>query len=206
VLQSLLDLIARLGDWSYLILFVAAALECAAFAGLVLPEETLVLASGFLARQGLLDLEAVIAVVAVGAMIGDNVGYRLGARLGRTWLLRQGARVGIRPARLVRVEAFFARHGTNAVFLGRFVGMVRTLIPFVAGAAHMPYRQFLGYDALGAILSTATFTVLGYALGASWYLVEGWIGRTSTAVAGAVVALAVLTWLWRRRRARPRTG
>ena len=78
MLQYLLDLVGRLGHWGYLIIFVAAALECAAFAGLLVPGESLVLASGFLAHQGLLNLDAVIAAAALGASIGDNIGYQLG--------------------------------------------------------------------------------------------------------------------------------
>src|SRR5215211_2852170 len=91
ILQYLLDLVARLGHWSYLIIFVAAALECAAFAGLLVPGESLVLASGFLAHRGILELDAVLAAAAMGAGVGDNIGYQLGSRLGRSWLLRHGA-------------------------------------------------------------------------------------------------------------------
>jgi undecaprenyl-diphosphatase len=198
VLQYLLDLIARLGHWSYLIIFAAAALECAAFAGLLVPGESLVLASGFLAHRRLLEFDAVLAAAALGAAIGDNIGYQLGHRFGRAWLLRHGSRVGIREERLARAEAFFDRHGARAVFFGRFIGFARALVPFVAGASRMPYRQFLLYDALGAALWTAGFVSLGYGLGASWYLAERWIGRMSTLLA-AICFLVLLIWLWRRR-------
>jgi membrane protein DedA with SNARE-associated domain len=198
VLQYLLDLIARLGQWSYLIIFAAAALECAAFAGLLVPGESLVLASGFLAHRGLLEFDAVLAAAGLGAVIGDNIGYQLGYRLGRTWLLRHGSRLGLREERFARAEAFFGRHGGRAVFFGRFIGFARALVPFVAGASRMPYRQFFLYDALGAVLWTVAFVSLGYGLGASWYLAERWIGRMSTVLA-AIGFLALLFWLWRRR-------
>jgi membrane protein DedA with SNARE-associated domain len=203
-LQYLLDLLARLGHWSYFIIFVAAGLECAAFGGLLVPGETLVLASGFFAHEGLLNLDAVIAAAALGATIGDNIGYQLGYRLGRAWLLRHGSRVGLRQESLARAEAFFVRHGAKAVFFGRFIGFARALVPFVAGASRMPFRQFLVYNALGTVLWTLGVVLLGYFLGASWYLAERWIGRTSAIVAGAILLVAVLTWLWRRG-ARPRT-
>ncbi len=203
MLPYLLDLVARLGHWSYLIILVAAALECAAFAGLLVPGESLMLASGFFAHEGLLKLDAVIVAGALGATIGDNIGYQLGYRLGRAWLLRHGARVGLRPTHLVRGEAFFARHGAKAVFLGRFIGFARALVPFVAGASRMPYRRFFAYNALGAVLWTAGVILLGYVLGASWHLAERWIGRTSALVAGAVGVVAVLIWL-RRHRAQSR--
>jgi membrane protein DedA with SNARE-associated domain len=198
MLQYLLDLVARLGHWSYLIVFLAAALECAAFAGLLVPGESLVLASGFFAHEGVLELDAVMAAVAIGAIVGDNIGYQLGLRLGREWLLRHGKRVGITAARLQRAEAFFTRHGPKAVFLGRFVGFARALVPFVAGASRMPYRRFLIADALGAVLWTVGFVLLGYGLGASWRVAERWIGRSSMLLAGIIAIAGLALWLRRR--------
>jgi membrane protein DedA with SNARE-associated domain len=201
MLPYLLDLVARLGEWSYLIIGLAAALECAAFAGLLVPGESLVLASGFLAHQGVLSLDAVIAAAALGAIAGDNIGYQIGARLGRAWLLRHGRRLGVTDARLRRAERFFERHGPKAVFVGRFVGFARALVPFVAGASRMAYRRFVVYDTLGAALWTVTFVVLGYALGASWRVAEKWVGRVGL-LAGLVLAIVGLMLWLRRRRAR----
>jgi membrane protein DedA with SNARE-associated domain len=201
MLPCLLDLVARLGEWSYLIIGLAAALECAAFAGLLVPGESLVLASGFLAHQGVLSLDAVIVAAALGAIAGDNIGYQIGARLGRAWLLRHGRRLGVTDARLRRAERFFERHGPKAVFVGRFVGFARALVPFVAGASRMAYRRFVVYDTLGAALWTVTFVVLGYALGASWRVAEKWVGRVGL-LAGLVVAIVGLMLWLRRRRAR----
>jgi membrane protein DedA with SNARE-associated domain len=200
VLQYLLDLVARLGAWSYLIIFAAAALECAAFAGLLVPGESLVLASGFFAHQGILDLFPVMVATATGAIVGDNIGYFLGSRLGREWLLRRGSRFGIRKRGLAKVERFFERQGPQAVFFGRFVGFARALIPFVAGASDMPYRKFVLYDALGAVLWTIGFVTLGYLLGASWQIAEKWIGRSGL-ILGVIAALVVLViWIHRRRK------
>jgi MYXO-CTERM domain-containing protein len=201
VLQNLLDLVVRLGDWSYLVIFAAAALECAAFAGLLVPGESLVLASGFFAHQGILQLDAVMAAAGMGAIVGDNIGYLLGLRLGREWLLRKGSRFGIRKKRLSQAEAFFRRHGPKAVFLGRFIGFARALVPFIAGTSRMSYRKFVLYDALGAILWTVAFVTLGYVLGASWRVAEQWISQTGIVV-GALALLAVLVLWLRRRRTR----
>jgi membrane protein DedA with SNARE-associated domain len=200
ILQYLLDLVTRLGDWSYLIIFGAAMLECAAFAGLLVPGESLVLASGFFAHQGILQLDAVMASAGLGAVAGDNIGYFLGARLGREWLLRKGSRFGLRKKRLEQVDSFFERHGARSVFLGRFIGFARALIPFVAGASRMTYRRFVLADGLGAGLWTVTFVVLGYVLGASWGVAEKWISRGGLLV-GAVLLLVFLAG-WRRRRHR----
>jgi membrane protein DedA with SNARE-associated domain len=202
ILQYLLDLVARLGDWSYLIIFAAAMLECAAFAGLLVPGESLVLASGFLAHQGTLERDLVMVAAGFGAVAGDNIGYWLGARLGREWLLRRGSRFGLRRKRLAQVESFFQRQGAKAVFVGRFVGFARALVPFVAGASRMPYRKFFAYDLLGATLWTVAFVNLGYVLGASWAVAEKWISRSGLLLGALLLAALVMLWL-RRRRARP---
>jgi undecaprenyl-diphosphatase len=200
MLEYLLDLVARLGHWSYLVIGLAAALECAAFAGLLVPGESLVLASGFLAHRGVLGVDSVIAAAGLGAILGDNVGYQLGAHLGRGWLVRHGRRLGVTERRVSRAERFFARHGPKAVFVGRFVGFARALVPFLAGASRMSYRRFLIYDTLGAALWTVGFVLLGYVLGASWRVAERWVGRVGLFL-GIPAALTVLVlWLIRRRR------
>jgi membrane protein DedA with SNARE-associated domain len=201
VLQYLLDLVARLGHWSYLIIFLGAALECAAFLGLFVPGESLVLACGFFAHAGILRLDAVMVAAAVGATVGDNIGYRLGRRFGHEWLLHHGRPFGVTRERLARAESFFARHGPKAVFFGRFVGFARALVPFLAGASRMPYRQFFVYNALGAVLWAVGFVLLGYVLGASWRLAEHWIGRATTILVVAAALVAGVVWLRRRRRA-----
>jgi len=202
VLQYLLDLVTRLCSWSYLIIFAAAALECAAFAGLLVPGESLVLASGFFAHLGILDLALVMLAAGLGAVAGDNTGYFLGSRLGRDWLLRRGSRFGLRKRGLARVEQFFQRQGPKAVFFGRFVGFARALVPFVAGASDMSYRKFVLYDAVGAVLWTVGFVTLGFVVGASWQAAEQWISRSGLILAGIVLVAVAVVWVRRRRRQR----
>ncbi|TDB36807.1 MAG: DedA family protein [Actinobacteria bacterium] len=199
MLQYLLDLVVRVGQWSYVLIFLIAALECAAFLGLLIPGESVLLACGFLAHQGTLTLDAVIAAAIVGAVVGDNVGYAMGRRLGRAWLLSAGAHVGLTERRLLRAEGFFERHGGKAVFLGRFIGYARALVPFVAGTAEMPRRTFFGYNAAGAILWSSAVAALGFSLGASWRLAEKWLGRASLVVGLGVIAVATALWLLGRR-------
>lgn len=200
--QYLIDLITRLGQWDYLVIFIGAALESAAFLGLVVPGESLVLVAGFFANQHVLDLDVTMLVATVGAIVGDNIGYRLGSRLGRAWLLRYGRHLGLRERHVERAETFFARYGGRAVFLGRFIGFARALVPFVAGASHMRYRQFLVYNAVGAALWAVAFTLLGYFLGASWAVAEQWIGRGSVIMGGTLLLIGIAVWLWRRRERR----
>ena len=197
MVEYLIHLIGRLGHWGYVVIFLGALLESAALLGLVVPGESLVLVAGFLAAQGLLDVDALIVVVAVGAVLGDSIGYELGRRLGRNGLLRIGSRFGLNEDRLARADKFFARHGGKAVLLGRFIGFARALVPFLAGSSRMPYRQFLPYNALGATLWSATAVLLGYFLGASWHVAERWIGRASAIIGGMVLLVLALSWLWR---------
>ncbi|CAN5197127.1 hypothetical protein BH11PSE10_BH11PSE10_16010 [soil metagenome] len=197
LLQWLIDLVMRAGHWSYAVIFAAAALESAAFLGLFVPGEALVLVSGFLSAQGVLDLDVLLLVVALGAALGDSLGYEMGRQLGRPWAQRYGGRFGVTEERLLRVDGFWARHGAKAVFFGRFIGFARALVPFLAGSSGMRYRVFLLYNALGAGLWAIVFVLLGRALGASWYYAEHWIGRASAIVGAAVLLIMALAWLAR---------
>lgn len=197
MLDYLINLIGRLGQWGYLVVFLGAMLESAAFLGLVIPGESLVLVAGFFAAQGFLDVDVLIATVAIGAALGDSIGYELGRRMGRPALIHYGSRFGVTDARVGKADAFFVRHGSKAVFLGRFVGFARALVPFLAGSSRMAYGKFLSYNASGAVLWASGVVLLGYFLGASWQTAERWIGRASAILGGIVVFALLLVWLWR---------
>lgn len=193
MVDYLVGLIGRMGQWGYLVIFAGALLESAAMLGVFVPGEALVLAAGFFAAQGALDLDALILTVALGAAIGDSLGYELGRRWGRDALVQYGGRVGVTQRRLERVDAFFTRRGGSSVFLGRFVGFARALVPFLAGSSRMPYRRFLAYNVAGAVLWSIAIVLLGYFVGASWQAAEAWIGRIS----GSLLALLGLGLLFR---------
>ena len=197
MLDYLTNLVGRLGHWGYLVIFLGATLESAAFLGLIIPGESLVLVAGFFAAQGLLDIGDLIALVALGAIIGDTIGYQMGRRMGRAGLEHFGDRFGLNAARIEKAESFFKQHGGKAVFLGRFVGFARALVPFIAGSSRMPYRKFLAYNVLGASLWAPALLLLGYFLGASWQKAEQWIGRASAILGAIVLFVALLAWLWR---------
>lgn len=197
MLNYLIELVTRAGHWGYWVIFLGAALESAAFLGVIVPGESLVLVAGFLASQGVFDLDVLIMVIAIGAAMGDSLGYEMGRFLGRPSLLRFGGRFGLNEDRIAKADAFFARHGGKAVFLGRFVGFARALVPFLAGSSKMPYRYFLPYNMMGAFLWSAAVTLLGYFLGASWQLAASWIGRASAILGGLLVFVLGLVWLWR---------
>ena len=158
----LADLADDLGNWSYALVGLLAFLETGAFVGLVFPGETAVIIGGALAGQGENSVELMIAVVWFCAWAGDTVSFMLGARLGRDFVLRHGSKVRITPERFAQVEAYFERHGGKTILIGRFIGLVRALAPFIAGSSGMRYRAFLPYSVLGTGLWAAGFTLLGY--------------------------------------------
>jgi len=139
-----------------------AFLETGAFIGLVAPGETAVIVGGVVAGQGQIDILALIALVWFCAVAGDSASFLLGRRLGRAFLVRHGARLRITEERLEQVERFLRRHGGPTILVGRFIGFVRALGPFVAGASHFPFRRFIPYDVIAAGLWSATFCLLGY--------------------------------------------
>lgn len=198
MLDYLIHLIGRLGHWGYLVIGLGAMLESAAFLGVFVPGESLVLVAGFFAARGVFDLDALILMIAFSAAIGDSIGYELGRKMGRPALVHHGKRFGITEERVKKADDFFHRHGGKAVFLGRFIGFARALVPFLAGSSQMRYRVFLPYNALGAALWSAAITLLGYFLGASWGVAEKWIGRASAILGGIalLVFLGYLFWKW----------
>jgi membrane-associated protein len=167
--------------------------------GLILPGETAILAAGVLARDGHLEIVLVIAVAAVAAIVGDNVGYLLGRRGARQLMLVRRGPLREHRARLVREgERFFARYGGRSVFLARWVVVARFTAPWLAGASRMPRREFLLWNAVGGITWSATVALAGYALGAA----ASAIFATTTVI--LVVGLLVGLIYFRRKRPRLR--
>lgn len=183
-----------LGPYVYLVVGILSFLETGGFVGLILPGETTVLVGGVVAGQGEADPVLLVAVVWTCAVAGDLCSYALGRRLGRAFLLEHGARVRITEERLVQVEAYFERRGGVTLLVGRFIGVVRALMPFVAGASRMPMRKFLPYDVLGAGAWAALFVGLGYAFWRSLDTVERYVGRGLLGLAGLVAVTVVLVY------------
>lgn len=184
------DIGTHLGKWTYLLVGALAFLETGAFVGLVAPGETAVLVGGVVAGQGQISLLVLIAIVWSCAVAGDLTSYVLGRRLGRAWLLRHGDRLKITEERLHTVERFFERRGGLTILIGRFIGLVRALAPFIAGTSRMPLRVFLPYDVVGAGAWAITFCVLGYVFWQSFDKVTQYVSRGLFAF-GTVVALGL---------------
>jgi membrane protein DedA with SNARE-associated domain len=193
------DVGKRLGKWTYLLVGALAFLETGAFVGLVAPGESAVLIGGVVAGQGVISIYVLIGLVWFCAVAGDLTSYTLGRKLGRGFLERHGPRLKITEERLRYVEAFFDRRGGATILIGRFIGLVRAIAPFLAGASRMELRKFIPYDVLGAGLWSALFCLLGYFFWQSLDRVEAYIGR-GAALLTALVVIGVVVWFVRRLR------
>jgi len=184
------DVGTALGPYTYALVGLLAFLETGAFIGLIAPGETAVLVGGVVAGQGQIDPVVLVAVVWSCAVAGDLTAYYLGRRLGRDFLLRYGGRLKITEERLHQVEGFFERRGGATILIGRFIGLVRALAPFIAGTSRMPIAKFVPYDVLGAGLWAALFVTLGYVFWRSIGTVTTYVGR-GLLLFGAIVGLVV---------------
>jgi len=191
--EWLVDLFARYG---YTVVFLGVFLENT---GLPVPGETALLAGAALAKFGRLSLVWVIVTATCGAILGDNLGFLIGRRGGRTLAERHGPKVGLTPKRLRQFDHFFIHHGAKTVFIARFITGLRVFGAMLAGASGLPWSTFLFYNATGAIAWSVTFGLAGYSLAYSWDTLERWIGRSGLIALAAVVAAAIVVWLRQRR-------
>jgi membrane-associated protein len=189
---ALTDLANTLGTWTYGLVAGLAFLETGAFVGLVAPGETAIVLGGVVAAEGEVSLAAILPLAWLAAALGDLASFWLGKRLGRRFLLTHGPQLGVTATRLERVEGFFARHGPKAILAGRFIGIVRAVAPFLAGASDMSLRAFLPWSLLGTALWATMFTLIGYAFHQSFGAAAD--ALTHGALAVAMLAAATLTW------------
>ena len=199
IVSSLTSALDHMNGWVAIGLIAALVFgETAIFLGFVLPGEAAVVFGGVLASRGHLSLPVLIAVVVITAVTGPLVGYEIGKRMGdRLFTFRPLRRVS---GPLDRARTTLRTRGGVAVLGGRFVAIVRALMPAAAGAAEMPYRVFALHNLVGGVIWGVGYSLLGYVAGSAYAAVERAVG-TGVAIALAVVALtAVAIWAWRRHR------
>jgi membrane-associated protein len=159
-----IDLVELIKAVGYIGLFAIVFAESGLLIGIMLPGDSLLFTAGFLASQGFLDLWLLCLLVTVAAITGDSVGYAFGRRVGRRLFSRPDSRF-FKQKHLRRVEAFYEKHGGKTIILARFLPIVRTLAPIVAGVGNMNYARFLSYNVIGGILWGTGVPVAGYFLG-----------------------------------------
>ena len=200
-------LIETAGGWAYIVVLAVTVGETCAFVGVLLPGETTILVAAAMAASGHLDPVLLAALVVVGGIIGDSLGYALG----RWYERRPGGRRlldRVRPgSRTARAQDFLVRHGGTAVFTGRFIGFVRTFLPFAAGVSGMPYRRFFLYSSAASVVWGTGNVLLGYFAGAAVANLLHSAGLVGAAtLAGLAVVCLVVPYLIRLIRVRKQSS
>jgi membrane-associated protein len=195
VLASIVDVAENIG---YPLVFALVAIETM---GIPVPGETALITASIVASRGRLEVEVVIALAAAAAILGDNVGFAIGRKLGRRLLTAPGPLLHHRRRVIAVGEPFFDRHGPKAVFLGRWVTGLRITAAWMAGVTRMSWPTFVFWNALGGIAWATSIGLLAYFLGHS---AERIIHIAGIGGAGAIVAAGLVLWFvlrMRRRRA-----
>src|SRR5437764_9157368 len=190
--------------YGYWAVFFGVMLENA---GLPIPGETILLVAGYFASTGVFRVPVVMLVAAMGAVVGDNIGFAIGHHYGRGFLLRVGRFFFLTPKRLEYMENYFESHGNKTILVARFITGLRVFAALLAGASgKMRWRVFFIYNVAGAVLWSVVITTLGYLFGQSLPLLVKWVGRSGTILLIAAIVIAVVVWRIRRHRinARPK--
>lgn len=186
LLVALLPKIEHLGLFAYWLLFGICVLESTAVIGLFVPGTTIIVFFGFLASQKVVDIGDVIWVAAFGGIVGDTISFYLGKR-GVSFFRSERRFLNI--GHLEKGQQFFNKHGDKSVFLARFIGPIRPIVPFVAGLCAMNRKKFFLLNIVSGFASAIVFSLLGYFFGQAWGKAEAWFGRVE---AGMVIVLAVV--------------
>jgi membrane protein DedA with SNARE-associated domain/membrane-associated phospholipid phosphatase len=191
IIKSLAD---TLGKGTYVLVGAMAFLETGAFVGFVAPGEFTVILGGVIAGEGTISIIPLIGIVWICAIAGDSISFLLGHRFGRQFLLEHGPKVRISEERFHQVEDYFDRHGGKTIVIGRFIGFVRPLAPFIAGTSRMTYGRFIPYSILGTGLWGSTFCLLGYIFWRSFSTVSKVAGRATLAFGVLAAAIALIVY------------
>ncbi len=158
-------LIHDFGPWIYALMFLIVFCETGLVVTPILPGDSLLFALGtFAARPDGLNLTALIVVLVIAAIVGDSANYWIGSLLGPRIFRGEKIRF-LNPRHLERTHEFYERHGGKTIILARFVPIVRTFAPFVAGMGHMTYRKFMAYNIIGGVVWVVSFLLLGWKFG-----------------------------------------
>lgn len=186
------------GAWIYVLLFVIVFAETGLVVTPFLPGDSLLFVAGALAATGGMDVSWLMILLIVAAFCGDNTNYWIGHHIGPRVFRNHESRL-LNPKHLEKAQEFYIRHGAKTVVIGRFLPIIRTFAPFVAGIGRMPYGRFLAYSVLGTLLWVGSFVLAGYFFGNIPV-----IKKNLTLVVLVIIVLSVSPGLyhyWRNRRA-----
>lgn len=162
----MIDLVALVKTAGYLGVLGIVYAETGLLVGMFLPGDSLLFTAGFLASQGFLNITMLCILTGVGAVLGDNTGYWLGRRFGPSVFSREGS-FFFDPSYLTKAQTFFARYGSKTLVLARFIPVIRTIAPTMAGVGRMRYAKFLAFSILAAVLWGIGLPLTGYFLGSA---------------------------------------
>ncbi len=183
--QELAVLMREYGTWIYAILFIVLFCETGLVVTPFLPGDSLLFISGALWASMDLDVAALMAVLVTGALAGDNCNYWIGRVVGKEVLSHASGR-WVNATALERTESFYRRHGGKTVVIARFVPVVRTFAPFVAGLGRMAYPRFLAFSVGGVLLWVGLLVPLGY-----WFGNVAWVRANFGLVTIAIIAVSL---------------
>ena len=198
----LAELVRDYGAWTYAILFLIVFVETGLVVMPFLPGDSLLFAAGALCAHGDLNVLLLAAGLVASAVIGDNLNYRIGRSIGPRAFT--GRVRFLRREHLDRTQAFFEKHGAKAIVLARFVPIVRTFAPFVAGVGAMRYPRFLAYSVFGGTLWVGSFVAAGYLFG-NLPIVKGNFSKVILLIVLISVLPIAIEW-WRARSEARRAG
>jgi membrane-associated protein len=200
---SLANGLVHLSGWiAYLVIAALVFGETALFVGFVLPGEISVVLGGVLASRGHLSLPLLIVIVVTAAIAGPIVGYEIGRRMGDRLFQARG--LGRVQGGMGKARQFLRDRGGVAVLAGRFVAIVRALMPAAAGAAGVRYRSFTLYNVLGGVIWGVGYSLLGYLAGSAYAVAARRVGTGLAVAVAAIVVGSIALWLIRRHRAAAR--
>ncbi len=166
------DLVKLIETVGYFGLFFIIFAESGLFFGFFFPGDSLLLTAGLLASRHVLEIGILVPLLFVAAVLGDNVGYWFGAKTGPRIFTRPNSPL-FRRENLFKAHAFYEKHGGKTITLARWLPVIRTFAPIVAGAASMNYRRFVIFNLIGALFWAVGMTLLGYGLGLWFGSIEG---------------------------------
>ncbi len=202
-MSSLISGLTHLSGWvAYGVIAALVFGETAIFLGFILPGEAAVVLGGVLASRGHVSLTLLIVVVVITAITGPLVGYEIGRRMGDALFASRAMRAV--PGGADKARSALRDRGGVAVLAGRFVAVIRAVMPAAAGAARVPYRTFLIYNIAGGIIWGVGYCLLGYLAGSAYVAIERKVGTGLAIALAVVVVAAAVIWAVRRHRAAAR--
>ncbi len=187
--KNLVAIISQYGTLTYGLLFFVIFMETGLVVTPFLPGDSLLFAAGALAAMGSMKIGLLFLLMVVAAILGDTVNYWIGHKIGRG-VFEKGSRF-FKKEYLEEAEAFYAKHGGAAIFLGRFVPIVRTFVPFVAGVSEMSYKHFITYNIVGGLSWVTLFLMGGFLFGNIPFVKENF-----HYVVVLIVLISVVPILW----------